>query len=1264
METTWKHGATRLVMTAWVILGAVTQAAATDYTVTKTADTADGACNADCSLREAIVAANADAAAPHVIRFDITSPASGVRTITLGSDLPFITRPMTIDGFTQPGSQPNTNASGPVNAVPLIEIDANNFGTNGVLAVTASNVTIRGLVINRTWRLLVHVFPPFFSVNYPTNVLIAGNFLGTTADGTGTFPTSPFSSVPAVQFVDGSGTFGGTSPADRNVLVGSTGVGRDTAIIITNPNSTVTVAGNLIGLDKNGALVPFLSDGIAVIAGASATIGGSTTGHRNVISGQSTLGDGGRGGIRVGGCSSTCPANTVTIQGNFIGTTPDGTAARPNAYGLRIFEAMEVTVGGTAPGQGNVIRHNLLAGVLLRQSTDAVNDRFRVLGNAISDNGGLGIEFEGGGTGPEPNDAGDVDGARQNYPVITGVSVAGGAVTVSGTLASTANRSFRLEFFNNDQPDPSGHGEGQTYLGFVDVTTNGAGTATFTTPPLGSGIAATPFISSTATDSVTGDTSEFSQYPSDVSVTLTDTPDPAVLNTNVTYTATVTNSASSIFRTLPVALSVTVPLDATFVSATGGLTPTPNPVTLLTELRFPLGIMGLGQTLQRQVVFRYNTVGAKTVSATVTNVAESATANNTATTSTTIGPSAPPATLSISGTVRTGTNVALSGVTLTLTGAGITTRTTTSAPNGTYTFTNVPAGSYVVTPSVAGRAFEPGSRTYTNITANQVTQDYVGRFVWKISGQVRDLNDTGVPAVTMTLSGGQTGTTTTDLNGNYEFTGIVNGRTVTVTPIRATFAFNPASQTFPNISKNEVAGFFVAQVGAFTRYFAEGATGPFFDTQIALLNATGTAATATLTFQKGDGSEVTQQVALAGIDRKTIDPETIPGLAGTVTGFSTEVTSDQPLIADRTMTWDDRRYGSHAETSIGRPLTRWFLAEGATINGFELFYLIQNPNNATANVQVRYLLPTGAPLVRTYLVAPRSRFNIWVNLEDPALAAAEVSADITSDIPVIVERAMYRSVGGKQFSLGHESAGVEAPALQWFFAEGATGPFFDLFYLIANPGNDPATVEATYLKPDGSIVLKSYTVPANSRFNIWVDFEGAELAETAMGTTFRVTNNVPVVIERAMWWAGDFTQWAEGHNTAGAIATGEKWGLAEGEVGDAPFFTDTYILVANTSSSAGTVRVTLIFDDGSPSVAKDFPINGSSRLNVAARADFPEATGKRFGAIVESVGPTTVQLVVERAMYNSSDGVTFAAGTSALGTLLRPGGAQASVRGQ
>ena len=301
--------------------------------------------------------------------------------------------------------------------------------------------------------------------------------------------------------------------------------------------------------------------------------------------------------------------------------------------------------------------------------------------------------------------------------------------------------------------------------------------------------------------------------------------------------------------------------------------------------------------------------------------------------------------------------------------------------------------------------------------------------------------------------------------------------------------------------------------------------------------------------------------------------------------FSTRVESDQPLVVDRTMSWNVQSgYGAHAETSVTAPALTWYLAEGSTVGGFNLFYLLQNPNTIDAQVRVRYLRPTGAPLEKTLTLPPTSRTNIWVNVEEfpglgRALAASDVSAviEVTNGQPIIVERAMYLDVPGETFGAGHESAGVTAAATEWFLAEGATGPFFDLFALIANPGNTDAQIEASYLLPDGTVLVLPYVVAANSRFNIWVDLEHASLANTAVSTIIRSVNGVPIIVERAMWWPGG--GWYEAHNSPGATTTGTKWALAEGEVGGTRDV-DTYILLANTSLADGIVKVTLLFEDG------------------------------------------------------------------------------------
>ncbi len=533
---------------------------------------------------------------------------------------------------------------------------------------------------------------------------------------------------------------------------------------------------------------------------------------------------------------------------------------------------------------------------------------------------------------------------------------------------------------------------------------------------------------------------------------------------------------------------------------------------------------------------------------------------------------------------------------------------------------------------------------------------------YQISGLVQDLNDTPVPNIQVALSGSATQTAQTGPDGTYAFAGLAPGGTYTVTPTRPLFAFTPPTQTFAGLAQDQVAAPFVVTSGVFTRYFAEGATGSFFSTRIALLNATGKPTDAIVTFQKPDGTSVAVPVSMDGLASRTINPATLPGLGDTA--LATVIESTQPVIADRTMHWDGRGYGSHTETSIAAPRQQWYLAEGAT-TGFQLFYLIQNPGPVAADVEVTYLRPAPlTPLVKRYPVAGGSRFNIWVNVEQfdsptgpqPLLASEEFSAAISSDVPVIVERAMYLTRHGRDFDAGHESAASPELSTTWFLAEGATGPYFDLFALIANPNQDAAAIEVTYLLPSSSFT-KSYTVSGQSRFNIWADVDDPRLADTAVSMAIASTNGVPVLVERAMWWPGAFAEWTEGHNSRGAIETGEKWGLAAGEVGG-PLGIETYVLVANTSAIDAAVRVTVVFEDGT-TVDHTYAVPASSRFNVPVRDFFPETVGRRFGVVVESLPTTsgTAQIVVERASYNDAviagQSHRWAAGANAFGTKLR-----------
>jgi hypothetical protein len=257
---------------------------------------------------------------------------------------------------------------------------------------------------------------------------------------------------------------------------------------------------------------------------------------------------------------------------------------------------------------------------------------------------------------------------------------------------------------------------------------------------------------------------------------------------------------------------------------------------------------------------------------------------------------------------------------------------------------------------------------------------------------------------------------------------------------------------------------------------------------------------------------------------------------------------------------------------------------------------------------------------------------------------------VTFDQPGIAERAMYFG-SDPVWKGGHESAGVTAPAATWFLAEGATGPFFETFVLLANPNGADTEATLTFLTSGGAPIVKSKTVPANGRLTVNIESEDPALANVPVSTKIEAT--LPVIVERAQYWPDPAPVWYEAHNSFGVTAAGTKWGLAEGRAGsgagggDAAY--QTYILIANPGAAAANVTITFLLEGGAP-ITKTFDVPAASRFNVTTGAGtmVPEVENQRFGAVLTSDQP----IVVERAMYANAGGQTWAAGTNATATRL------------
>ena len=348
-----------------------------------------------------------------------------------------------------------------------------------------------------------------------SNNVVQGNLIGT--DVTGTTGLGNTRAGIGIENAP-SNTIGGSISGARNVISGN----RDMGIYLQGAGATRNVIqGNFIGTDvagtnalANGTALPIVDIGGGIdISGAPANlIGGTQPGAGNLISGNI------RDAIAIGDSGAV----SNVIQGNSIGTKVDGVSPLGNEWhGIELRTtggAMGTTIGGTAPGAGNRIAFAYLGGrdgVRLRTaggSPSLQNNGILIRGNSFFGNSdgpaSLGIDL--GNDGVNANDSCDGDSGGnqlQNYPMLSSAT-AGTQTVIQGTLNGSASTTFLIQFYASPACDPSGYGEGQTFVGETTVTTAASCNGSFTAT-LANIVPAGSVITATATDPG-NNTSEFS----------------------------------------------------------------------------------------------------------------------------------------------------------------------------------------------------------------------------------------------------------------------------------------------------------------------------------------------------------------------------------------------------------------------------------------------------------------------------------------------------------------------------------------------------------------------------------------------------------------------------------------------------------------------------------------------------------------------------------------------------------------------------------
>ena len=399
-----------LLLATLILLGATHAAEAQSATlrVNSADDPGDGSCDASCTLRDAILNANARAG-PDRIEFAI---GQGQAVIRPASQLPALADGGTvIDATSQPG----------FTEAPLIMIDGSAAPEASGLLISAAEIEVRGLAVGNFARYGLGVIG-----EEADNVRLLNNWVGLALDGRTAAPNR-LSGVAVLLGAD-EARIGDICSGCGNRIAGNGNADRTGhgVLIAGNGTTAARVLGNVIGLDRAGNPLPN-DDGILIVDQAQATVGGRGAGAGNVLSGNTVA------GLEI----RDTRLFAIRVEGNRIGVDEGGTRAAPNDVGIFLNQAAaNVAVGSAATGAGNVISGNRV-GIAVESGANAIT----IQGNLIGlDGGGRS------GVGNSEDGISIIDGARA---VTVGGSGAGEGNWIAGNgnaivIADGVTRSVRI----------------------------------------------------------------------------------------------------------------------------------------------------------------------------------------------------------------------------------------------------------------------------------------------------------------------------------------------------------------------------------------------------------------------------------------------------------------------------------------------------------------------------------------------------------------------------------------------------------------------------------------------------------------------------------------------------------------------------------------------------------------------------------------------------------------------------------------------------
>ena len=395
-----------------------------------------------------------------------------------------------------------------------------------------------------------------------------------------------------------------------------------------------------------------------------------------------------------------------------------------------------------------------------------------------------------------------------------------------------------------------------------------------------------------------------------------------------------------------------------------------------------------------------------------------------------------------------------------------------------------------------------------------------------------------------------------------------------------------------------------------TWYLTEGSTAWGFETFILIENTADVDATVGVVYNTQQFGRIPRVLPITVAPSSRVTLRVNDDI--TNVDVSTVLTSSQPIVAERSVYWNNRIEGTDS-IGVTAPSTTWHLAEGCTAHGFDTWVLVQNPQIVPATIDITYMTSKGVVQKQPFTLGAGQRASVQA-VKD--VGACDVSTTVESNLPVVCERAMYWD--GRRG--GHDSIGVTEGSKKWYLAEGTTAWGFETWLLIANPTDKTANVDVTYMTSSGPVVEPRFQMSPLSRKTILVNDTVSN-----MDTSIEVLSNRAVIAERAMYWNNGTGK--AGHDTVGLPAPARSVFLAEGSTA---WGFDTYLCVQNPGDEAAQVAVVYMTGQGA-AAGPNLLVPPKSRVTVYVNDDVSnmDVSMKVFSA---------TPVMAERAMYWNARG--------------------------